>query len=50
MFDSIIPSSDVPGLAWPESPGLGLASEGSGLGQGFKYQNVPKAILCYCNA
>ena len=23
--------SDVPGLAWPESPGLGLASEGSGL-------------------
>jgi hypothetical protein len=24
-------NSDVPGLAWPESPGLGLASEGSGL-------------------
>jgi hypothetical protein len=23
--------SDVPGLAWPESPGLGLALEGSGL-------------------
>ncbi|KAG2347330.1 hypothetical protein BDR05DRAFT_945105 [Suillus weaverae] len=27
--------SDVPGLAWPKCPGLGLASEGSGLGQGF---------------
>jgi hypothetical protein len=23
--------SDVPGLAWPKSPGLGLALEGSGL-------------------
>jgi len=25
--------SDVPGLAWPENHGLGLASEGSGLGK-----------------
>ncbi|KAG2038779.1 hypothetical protein BDR03DRAFT_281057 [Suillus americanus] len=30
-FEMQFRASDVPGLAWPESPGLGLASEGSGL-------------------
>src|SRR5882757_1939062 len=55
-FGLLIGTSDVPGLS---SEGSGLVKTqtrptprawawlrlGSGLGQGFKYQNVPKAIL-----